>query len=199
MNRFAQIAMALLLWLLPWQSANACEEFRSLSAAEMKEFRDKLAEADADPLDRMFAFEELNCSDKPAIRAYAVREGLKNATDPLVRHQIMFEALMQKTRIDVELSKAGKLKGGDKRFYDRNAGVYSREVSFRDRASGCIGISFNRCDSSASLIISGDKVEYTHGAMIGVFKLTEQNELVGFLRPDNRPEYSKIPAIIRLF
>ncbi|MEZ5812319.1 MAG: hypothetical protein R3D45_12980 [Rhizobiaceae bacterium] len=199
MNRIAQAAAALLVAAFSWQPADACEEYRSLSTAEMKEFRDKLVETDADPLDRMFAFEELNCSDNPTIRAYAVREGLKNATDPLVRHQIMFEALMQKTRIDVELSKAGKLKGGDKRFYDKNDGVYSREVSFRDRASGCIGISFNRCASNASLIISGDTVEYTHGAMIGVFKLTEQNELVGFLRPDNRSEYSKIPAIIRLF
>lgn len=199
MRRYVQLLMLAVITVFASRSAQACEEYRALQNSEIKEFRDKLLEPDADPLDRLFAFEELSCSDRPTIRNYAIREGLKNATDPIVRHQILFEALMQKTRIDVELSKASGLKNGDKEFYDEYSGVYSRNVTFRDRSQGCIGISRRACNSEDAIFIKGDVVEYNRGYITGVFKLTAQNELVGYLKPADHPKYSKIPAIIRLF
>ncbi|GAB4360065.1 MAG: hypothetical protein Kow0026_22140 [Oricola sp.] len=93
------------VFLAPFYSgrALACEKYKALDMIEMKEYRDKLVQPDADPLDQLFAFRELSCSDQPTIRAFAIREGLKSASDDLVRHEIMFEALMQMSRIDVEL------------------------------------------------------------------------------------------------
>lgn len=199
MIRILQLLTTSLLLTLIALPAWACDEYRNLSSSEMKEFRDKLLETGADPLDRLFAFEELSCSDKPAVRSYAIREGLKSATDPIVRHQILFEALMQKTRIDVVLSKSKKLKGGDKQFFETHSGVYSRNVTHRNREAGCIGLNFRECEPSDSLFIKGDVVEYNRGHIVGVFKLTDQNELVGYVRPQDNPNYSNIPAIIRLF
>lgn len=197
--RLLKISAVVLISVFFAGTAMACDEFRSLENSELKEFRDKLIETDADPLDRLFAFEELSCSDRPTIRNYAVREGLKSAKDPIVRHQILFEALMQMTRIDVVLSKSKKLKGGDKQFFETHSGVYSRNVSYRDREVGCIGLNFRECAPSDSMFIKGDVVEYNRGRIVGVFKLTDQNELVGYLRPQDHPNFSNIPAIIRLF
>ena len=82
----------------------ACETYKALSATELKEFRDKLAEQDADPIDRLFAYQELACSDQPVMRAYAIRAGMENAKDPILRQQIAFDALMALPRVDIELS-----------------------------------------------------------------------------------------------
>lgn len=192
MIRILQLLTTSLLLTLIALPAWACDEYRDLSNSEMKEFRNKLVETGADPLDRLFAFEELSCSDKPAVRSYAIREGLKSATDPIVRHQILFEALMQKPRIDVVMSKSKKLKSGDKEFFETYSGVYSRNVTFRDRSVGCIAINYRECRSSDSLFINGDVVEYNQGYIVGLFKLTEQNELVGYIKPRDHPNYSNI-------
>lgn len=199
MKNRLMVAVLLVATALQMQSANACEEYRDLTNGEIKEFRDKLIETGADPLDRLFAFEELVCSDRPTVRNYAIREGLRSATDPIVRHQILLEALMQKTRIDVEMTRSKKLKDGDKRFFDEHSGIYSRNVTFRDRAQGCIGLNYNSCEPGDSLFVKGEVVELNRGYMVGLFKLTPQNELVGYVRPQANRNYSNIPAIIKLF
>ena len=199
MKWLLRIAFVSILLALPCRAAWACEEYRSLTNSELKEFRDKLVENGADPLDRLFAFEELACSDMPTIRSYAMREGLNSAKDPIVRHQILFETLMQKSRIDIELNKSKNLKDGDKRFYEKHSGVLSINVTFKDRSAGCIGLYFDRCAPQESIFIKGDVVEFNHGYVVGLFKLTGQNELVGYIRPQDHPDYSNIPAIMRLF
>ena len=98
-------AVCLLAWLgFGGSAAWACEEFVDLQQQELKEYRDKLIEQEADPLDRMFAFQQLVCSSNPVMRAYAVREGLKTATDPIVRQQIMFDSIMLMTRLEIQLT-----------------------------------------------------------------------------------------------
>ena len=84
-----RIALAALAIVLGTAAAISCEEFKTLSADEMKEYRDKLSEQGADPLDQLFAFEELSCSDSPTIRAYAMKTGLQTATDPLVLERLL--------------------------------------------------------------------------------------------------------------
>jgi len=178
---------------------NACENFKSISTGELKEYRDKLKEIDADPLDRLFAFEELICSNKPSIRALAVREGLRSSRDDLVRNQVMFEALMQKSRIDIELSDSGNLTSKDKDFIRKYSGIFTRNVELRDREAGCISFNRRGCDFQKSLIVQGNTVDFNFLRIVGQFKLTGQNELVGFLRADDNGKYSRIPAVIKLF
>ncbi len=200
MARFIAVVTASFLILVATiTSTMACEEYSNLTTSEMKEYRDKLIEAGADPFDRLFAFESLVCSDNPTIRAYAVREGLKASSDSLVRNRIMFEALMQKTRIDVDLVPGRDATAADKDFAKGVAGTFSRQVSHRDRTLGCLGLSFSDCRGEDSVFIKGDVVEYNRGHATGLFKLSDQNELVGYFRPRDEPKFSKIPAIIKLF
>ena len=101
-----------------------------------------------------------------------------------VRNKIMFEALMQKTRIDVEMFPNGDSTERDKKFVANYQGVLTREVEFRDRKLGCIGINRRNCDPRISLYIKGDTVEYSLNSTKGLFKLSPQNELVGYIIAD---------------
>ncbi len=178
----------------------ACEGYKTYPNKELKEYRDMLTKSDADPLDRMFAFEQLVCSDNPNLRNYAVKEGLNNAADPLVRNQVMLKAMMQKKRIDVELRSKKGLTEGDERFIATYSGVYSKNVAYRSEEEGYLSLNRNDwCDPQESVFIKGDKVEYNRGNVVGVFQLSKTGELIGFLRAQAHPSYSRIPAVIKLF
>lgn len=187
------------LWALQPTVLKACESYLQISLDEIKEYRTVLHQADADPLDRLFAFEQMVCSDRPNIRHYALKEGLSNISDPLVRNEIMLKAMMQKTRIDVELAIAKTLTKNDKAFITENGGVFSKAVAFKSETDGCISIHHADCRTDYSLWIRGDHVELGYGSVLGEFRLTDTNELVGTLRASNKKEYTNIPAIIKLF
>lgn len=198
MTRIAAVValLAAALWAPP---ALACESFANLGADELKSYRDKLVEEAADPIDRLFAFQQLICSSSPAVRAYAVREGLRTSTDPLVRHQIMLDALMQKQRLDVEMAPGPDATKADKEFAKEHSGVLVYPIAFVSATEGCLSLSQrDRCTAGASAHISGDKLELIHGYLVGEFRLTEGNELVGYVRASANANYSRIPAVVRL-
>ena len=178
----------------------ACEKYNSYSNEEAKEYLEMLNNPDANPVDRMFAIQQLACSDNPNLRNHSVKEGLKQSADPLVRNQVMLVAMMQKQRIDVELSSQKELTKGDKKFIADNSGTYSNNVKYRSESEGCISLySPKECLKQNSLFIKGDKLEFNHGAIMGEFRLSEGNELVGYIRVKNTSQYSRIPAVIKLF
>ena len=109
----------------------ACEKFTRYSTEEAKEYRDMLNKADADSLDRLSAFQRLVCSDNPILRNYAIQQGLKNSKDPLVRNQVLLDAMMQKERIDIEMYSNDQLTKQDKEFIAKHAGIYSATVVYR--------------------------------------------------------------------
>lgn len=179
--------------------ALACEEFVDLAAQELKEYRDKLVEQEADPLDRMFAFQQLACSSSPVMRAYAVREGLRTATDPIVRQQIMFDSLMQKTRLDIELTADSKVTAGDKNFIKEQSGVWVLQVPFQSSQEGCLSLHYgDRCEKQYSAFVRGDKLELTYNYTVGEFYLSDTNELVGYVRIRDNANFGRIPAVIKL-
>lgn len=177
----------------------ACEEYKKISLEEAKEYRAVIGKADADSLDRMFAIDQLVCSDNPNLRAWAIQHGLKNSSDPLVRNQVMLTAMMQKQRIDIKLDEKGNLSKADKLFAKNNSGVYSLVVQYRSKKDGCISfLHKDRCSTRQSLYIKGDKIEFNLKHMFGEFRLSESNELVGYLRQFNKKGYGRIPAVIPL-
>jgi len=188
-----------LMMLVSVSAAFACDKYADYTIDEIKEFRAMLGKEDADPLDRLFAFEQMVCSDRPNIRSYAIKQGLNTIQDPLVRNEVMFRAMMQKTRIDVELGNSRDLTDSDKQFVATNGGLYSKLVVSRSEEAGCISLYRKSCDSAYSLFIVGDKVELNYGKVFGEFRLSGNGELVGTLRADNDAKYTRIPAVIKLF
>lgn len=179
--------------------ASACDKYADYTIDELKEFRAMLGKEDADSLDRLFAFEQMVCSDSPNIRSYAVKQGLNTIQDPLVRNEVMLRAMMQKTRIDVELGDNRELTDDDKKFIAEHGGLYSRLIANRTEEAGCIGLNGKKCDSRYSVFIQGDKVELNYSPISGEFRLSGNGELVGTIRADNNARYTRIPAVIKLF
>ena len=179
---------------------SACEEYKSHTMEEVKEYRDVLENPVADTLDRIFSFEQLVCSDKPSLRNYALRQGLSKDSDALLRNQTMFRAMMQMKRVDVELGTSKKLTKSDKKFIRDNSGIYSKSVNYRSESEGCLSLySHNSCNTGTSLFIKGDKVEYNFRKIYGEFRLAETGEMIGFLRVSSTSRHSRIPAVIKLY
>lgn len=180
-------------------TAAACEEFVAIPESEAKEARDKLLQSDADPMDRLFAFQKLVCSNQPVLRNYAVREGLKSTTEPLVREQIMLDALLQKTRLDITLVPGSGASKKEKDYAKDRSNLLSFEVRTASAEHGCLSLyAANGCQMIYSAVIKGDKLELNYTPLVGEFRLSDTNELVGFVIP--RPgHFGRIPAIIQLF
>lgn len=203
MKRFRRIFATALLSALVTLAIGpvvACEEYEEIGNDDLKAYRDKLSEVGADPLDQLFAFEALACSNKPTVRAYAIKAGLEGSTDPIVRQQIMLEAMLQKTRIDIDLVSSERSTQDDKKFIKEYAGRWSREVKYGSATEGCISLDRrDSCLAEYALYIRGDKVEFGYHNLRGEFQLTDANELVGFVIPYPDDRFSRIPATIRLF
>jgi len=183
-------------------NALACDEYVSVSQQDLKADRDKLADKGADPLDRLFAFRQLACSGDPTIRAYSVQAALESSNDPVLRNAVLLEAMLSKSRVDVEF-KAGKdATAGDKDALHDLGGLVSLPVYYHSSEQGCISFQdSDQCQPRYSAFVKGDKVEFGYGnhSLIGEFQLTESNELVGYLHIDSGQASGKMPAVIKLF
>ena len=173
----------------------ACETYKALSATELKEFRDKLAEQDADPIDRLFAYQELACSDQPVMRAYAIRAGMENAKDPILRQQIAFDALMALPRVDIELS-GESLGKNAKRYVSGEGNVVSNTVRYRDPVKGCLSFhSSDACYEGHAMTLKGDTLLVSVSNLVGTLALTETGEFLGTVRYRGEP----ITARVRIY
>jgi len=184
--------------MLGTAGALACEEYKSLSTDEMKDYRDKLVEQDADPLDQLFAFEGLACSDSPAVRSYAMRAALEASADPIVRNRVVLEALLQRSRIDMEVAVTAETSQDDKEFIKARGGVFSYEVRFVSQDQGCLSLNqYDECDPDYALFIRGATVDIStpNDGLQGQLQLTHANELVGYVTRGR----GKIAAVIKLF
>lgn len=173
----------------------ACDEYKTMSQDELKQYRDVLSDANADPIDRFFAYQGLACSDQPVMRAYATRAGLASARDPILRQQIAFDALMALPRIDLELAPNGANEKVQ-RFLKENGTVFSYEVRYRSRQQGCIEFySRNACQEGRSLTLKGETMLFNVGDLVGTLTLTDAGEYIGAVRFKGNP----IPARIRVY
>jgi hypothetical protein len=176
-------------------AAEACETYKALSATELKEFRNKLTEKGADPIDRLFAYQELACSDQPVMRAYAIRAGMENARDPILRQQIAFDALMAMPRVDVELS-GNDLGKNAKRYIEGEGNVISSAVRYRDLKKGCLSFySSDSCQEGSAMTIKGDTLLVSGSNLVGTLALTETGEFIGTVRYRGDP----ITARVRIY
>lgn len=181
---------AILLPFLPATSI-ACEDFVDLTVAEMKEYRDKLKEADADPFDRLFAFEQLSCSSDPTVRNIAIKLGLQNSKDSLVRNKIVLEATMQLKRLDIQLKKPQK----NNSLYENSGGVLSNEIRYRNASEGCLGWASRDSCEGYYFSVSGDKAILQGNGYDGAFEFTEANQFIGYVRYNRE----RLDATIDLF
>ena len=183
-------------------AAQACDGYVSIAAEDMKAYRDKLAEPGADPLDQLFAFQQLVCSDNPTIRAYAIRTGLTVGTDPLLRSQVLLDAMLAKHTIEIEVVAGKQSTADDKEWLKSFGGILVFEVAYSSAAEGCVDVRYNdECTNESAFFMSGTKVSFysSFSRITGQFELSDDNELVGTIQVDRNGTHGLIPGVIKLF
>jgi hypothetical protein len=157
-----------------------------------------LGDPAANSVDRLFAFQTLKCSDMPVLRDQAMRIGLQNSKDAAVRAQIMMDALMAKPSLKVALIASPDLSPEGKDFIKRVNGALYYKNNFSDPRAGCISfVSPRDCHPGASMFFKGTSVTYQNTNEIGEFRLTEDNALIGNVRPHDRG--APVPAKLFIF
>jgi hypothetical protein len=179
-------------------SAKACDQYTAIDSEQAKQLMFTLADPGASSVDRLFAFQTLKCSDMPVLRDQAMRVGLQNSQDDAVRGQIMMDTLMAKPNLKVALIASPDLSQEGKEFIKRVNGALYYKNNFSDPRAGCISFaSPNDCHPGASMFFRGIVVTYQNTNEIGEFRLTEDNALVGNVRPHDRG--APVPAKLILF
>lgn len=177
-------------------TGSACEGFKSVPQDQAQAMLDTLGNPKSKPLERVFAFQTLACSDLPAVRRVAMEQGLKG-NDPILRGQVLLEILMQKDAFSLELLDSPNLPPQSRENIKRRGGSMLYNFRFKDRAQGCISIGFNNeCDKIRKIVISGDKVQILDAGEFTDLQLQPDNTLRGTWKRINEPP---IPARIILF
>lgn len=193
------VATLFLCWCSGTSVAIACESYESYSQEQSKQLRDILLDAEADELDRLYAFDALSCSDSPTLRHYATEKGLENFKKSLLRNRVMLRTVMEMKRVDIELVPNKKLTAADKGFVEKHAGLFSKVVVFKSEEEGCLSFYDEACDIKNGLFVVGNKVEFGSGHVFGKFELSGSGELIGFIRAQDHQNFGRIPAIIKLY
>lgn len=192
------ISLAVMVAAMLGSPALACDSYKSMSQDQAQKLLEVIANKAAKQLDRVFAFETLVCADVPAVREYAKQEGLKAATDPVTRGQVLLEILMQMEHVRIDFIDNPSLPKQDRDWIAGYKGSYLYNISYRDRVRGCLSLSSkNECNQDYQFKIRGTKVELYNGSVQGLFELQSDNSLRGYVRRDNKS--TQIPTKIELF
>jgi hypothetical protein len=170
--------------------STACEKFNPIDQLSAQKLMDILGNADAKPIDQMFAFETLTCADQPVVRRFALEQGL-NSKQSLLKSQALAEILFQRESIRVEIMSKSNENQDNKAFLSVTDGNVTLKFFSRNRQANCISLSSGRdcADPDTDYVrIDGLKVRIRmniHYA-VGEFSLQPDGSLRGTVRPWGR-------------
>lgn len=148
-----RVLICLVVCLSP-VSAAACDEYVTVDRAQAADLMAVVRDAQADPLDQLFAFETLMCASQPGLRDLALRTGVTSG-NPSIQGQVVLRALLEKEVVAVELVEA---EGLSKQHYEVIAARPYKmlSVTHRDFAAGCLSFhSRDQCEPASVMTITG--------------------------------------------
>lgn len=188
--RLPLFAILLATGLVEARAALACDQFIALDAAQAKELMATLKNPGADQFDRIFAFETLVCSDRPVIRDFAMKEGLANAGDDMVRAQVLMEIMFQKERYRIRLIGSPSLDPQAKKFIEEKKAALFYDNKMTDKVKGCVSLYGDQCRPDRQFSFKGTTILLRYDSLLGEFRLQEDNTLAGTIR-----EHAQAPDI----
>ena len=201
MHKWMVVALALQAMTWSVEKAIACEQFISIEADEMKTMRDALVTPDTDPLDKLYAFQILSCSDQSSIRNYAI-EVARNSKEPILISEMVLAAFMRLDTIDILMSEPPDMNDAAKSFLEQTGKALSFPIRYRDRKNGCVSLGRNgECEYGFSASVNGATIEVqsNHNRILtGVFSFSDSGEMIGFVTHTARDSTGRLPAKLRL-
>lgn len=196
-----RLALAMSLLTLPALVRAQCADWQSYTVDEARQMMSELVAPEGDPLEQLFAFEALMCSDQPVVRQIAM-ENAANAPSETVRSQLLLRALMDMTVLRMEL---GEGRPTEEKYAKsvQPPQAMLLDVEFRDPRAACL--SFHQanaqkgCHSNSLATVSGlhmsMKISWSSFKLDGEFDYDYGDTMSGEVRFKN----AIYPATIKLF
>lgn len=167
-------------------TAFACDKLVEIPPPRIEELMQVMKEGAASELKQLLAFEELSCSDRPAVRKFAVDTGLASKSKTL-RAQSLAALLMQRDQIRVELLE--ELKGNQvmENWIRQNGRDVAYKFHARDPAKNCIALEASyKCPGPYMVAIDGlnARLVDSYKRLTGTFTLQPDNSLRGTVLVD---------------
>lgn len=190
----------------PALAQNLCDEAVALSQPQARELLETLQNEAANPIDQIFAFDTLICSDQAAIRDMSLRAGAVSP-NPSIQSEIIFLSLASKSILTVELEEA---EGLSKQHYDflKSNRINNSNITYVDRANACLSLGQSgKCEENQRVDVSGRnvalsglwKVGNKRTGVEGTFRYDGGEYLRGEVEMLLGSESLRFPAVISLF
>jgi len=179
--------------------ASACEKLQSLPEPRVEELVEVMKDGKASEMKQLMAFEELACSDKPAIRKFVIDAGLGSSNKTL-RGQALAVLMLQRDQVKVELLEVLKDDSSFNSFMQSNGRDVAYRFYFPNPAQNCVSLfSIDKCPGENMLVVDGltVRIKSSQTRMTATFILQPDNSLRGSVLVDRSAK--AVPAKIELF
>ncbi|OWU73490.1 hypothetical protein [Marinibacterium profundimaris] len=197
-----RLALAMSLLTLPILARAQCAELVPLDRDEARQMMSVMMAPEADPLEQLFAFEDLMCADEPVLRNMALRTGASSPSAD-VRGQILMRSLFEKVVLQIELGEGEPVDPKYRRNL-REPGVMTLDVVYRDPARGCMSFDAGAggaCSASSIAEFSGTTMTMKVDRSPRKFLLTGRFDYDHGDTVEGKVVFNDVryPATIRLF
>lgn len=177
-------------------AAHACEKLVDMPAPRIEEMMEVMKDGGSSELKQLLAFEELACSNRPAVRKFAVDTGLASKNKSL-RSQSLAILLMQRDQVRLDLLEELKGDRTMEQWIRSNGHSVAYQLHNKDVAQNCISLSPSyRCPGPNMIAIDGLNIRIIDPAhhLTGTFALQPDNSLRGtvLIKRAARPVAAKI-------
>jgi len=192
-----------LLFLVVYTQTKAfavCTEYTHYTDVEIEKYMSILQDFEKTEISRTIAYDKISCSDDPVYRQYALKIGLQDISNSILRSKILMDVMMDKDSFVIDLIESPSLNKESEDYIKENNSQIRFRAYQRDLEEGCVTIYIHsKCGSDRQVKVSGKYVEITFIKFYGRFELTSNNDLEGYVIYSGRPKTEKITAKLILF
>lgn len=177
-------------------AALACEKLVDMPTPRIEEMMEVMNDGGSSELKQLLAFEELACSNRPAVRKFAVDTGLASKSKSL-RSQSLAILLMQRDQVRLDLLEELKGDRTMEQWIRSNGRSVAYKFHEREATQNCISLAAgHKCPGPYMIAIDGLNIRIIDPAhhLTGTFALQPDNSLRGtiLVKRAARPVAAKI-------
>ncbi|WP_020696512.1 hypothetical protein [Reyranella massiliensis] len=193
---FSSVLAGLAVAVAASGAALACEKLIDMPTPRIEEMMEVMKDSGSSELKQLLAFEELACSNRPAVRKFAVDTGLASKSKSL-RSQSLAILLMQRDQVRLDLLEELKGDRTMEQWIRSNGRSVAYKFHEREATQNCISLAAgHKCPGPYMIAIDGLNIRIIDPAhhLTGTFALQPDNSLRGtiLVKRAARPVAAKI-------
>lgn len=176
-------------------AAPACETPVTLTESQVRDGIAALESGDASPVDKIFTYRELVCSDDAAVRSLADLTAMRSGSPPL-KSEVLLRVLLERQNLILTPYDNGDLSKEARAFAEANPSIVFKFIS-KDSENRCIGLREQVCGTTYVLDVRRTGVSIAYEEATAELLLNDDGILDGFYVPEG--QNFRIPVRSRLF